>query len=176
MFGGVSESSGSPLDDGHRDFQNRCRNGWENWSWSWQPPFGKWQTVRKLISVVKVPTSTSIFSAISASIFKISVPIIKRRSWGFRNTPRSQVSDEYWPRKQQKQSGTKTACLKLNKTPIFEDLPFSLKCCNLAQNNPNFASWGCFGILRTSSWWWAQRFLKLMHPGLRNWWKRESNS
>ena len=35
IFGGVSESSGSPLDDGHRDFENRCRNGWENWSLSW---------------------------------------------------------------------------------------------------------------------------------------------
>ena len=95
MFGGVSESSGSPLVDGHRDFQNRCRNGWENWSWSWQPSFGKWQTVRKLISVFKVPTSTSIFSAISASILKISVPINKRRSWRFQNTPRSHLSDEF---------------------------------------------------------------------------------
>ena len=47
---------------------------------------------------------------------------------------------------------------------------------NLAKNHPNFASWGCFGILKTSSWWWAQRFLKLMHPGLRNWRKRESHS
>ena len=169
--GGVSESSGSPLVDGHRDFQNRCRNGWENWSWSWQPSIGKWQKGRKMISVLKVPTSTSIFSAISASIFKISVPIIKRRSWGFRNTPKHQLSDEYWPRKQQK---TKKLS-KLIKTPIFGDLPFSLKCHNLAQNNPNFASWGCFGILRTSSWWWAQRFLKLMHPGLRNWRKRESH-
>ena len=37
----------------------------------------------------------------------------------------------------------------------------------------NFASWGCFGILRTSSWWWALRFFKLKHPGLRNWWKQE---
>ena len=56
------------------------------------------------LSVFKwgLPTSTSIFSAISASIFKISVPIIKRRSSGFRNTPRSHLSDEYWPRKQQK--------------------------------------------------------------------------
>ena len=42
-FGGVLESSGSPLDDGHRDFENWCRNGWENWSWSWQPPFENWQ-------------------------------------------------------------------------------------------------------------------------------------
>ena len=31
----------------------------------------------------------------------------------------------------------------------------------------------CFGNLRTSSWWWAQRFSKLMHPGLRNLRKRE---
>ena len=125
------------------------------------------------LSVFKwgLPTSTSIFSAISASIFKISVPIIKRRSSGFRNTPRSHLSDEYWQRKQQK---TKKLS-KLIKTPIFGDLPFSLNCHYSAQNNPNFASWGCFGILRTSSWWWAQRFLKLMHPGLRNWRKRESH-
>ena len=45
MFGGVSESSGSPLDHGHRDFENRCRNGWENWSWSWQPPLENWQKI-----------------------------------------------------------------------------------------------------------------------------------
>ena len=82
------------------------------------------------LSVFKwgLPTSTSIFSAISASILKISVPINKRRSWRFRNTPRNQLSDEYWPRKQQK---TKWLS-KLNKTPIFGDLPFSLNCCNLA--------------------------------------------
>ena len=103
---------------------------------------------------------------------QILVPIIKRISWGFRNTPKHQLSDEYWPRKQQKTERLP----KLNKTPIFGDLPFSLNCHNLAQNNPNFASWGCFGILRTSSWWWAQRFLKLMHPGLRNWRKRECSS
>ena len=77
---------------------------------------------------VGLPTSTSIFSAISASIMKISVPIIKRRSWRFRNTPRNQLSDEYWPRKQQKTERLP----KLNKTPIFGDLPFSLNCCNLA--------------------------------------------
>ena len=33
------------------------------------------------------------------------------------------------------------------------------KCHKLAQNHPNFASLGCFGILRTSSWWWPHRFL-----------------
>ena len=43
--GGVSETWGSPLDDGHRDFENWCRNGWENWSWSWQPPFENWQKI-----------------------------------------------------------------------------------------------------------------------------------
>ena len=168
--GGVLESSGSPLVDGHRDFQNRCRNGWENWSWSWH--FEHRNQFSDCLSLSKwgLPTSTSIFSAISASILKISVPINKRRSWRFRNTPKHQLSDEYWPRKQQK---TKKLS-KLIKTPIFGDLPFSLNCHNLAQNNPNFASWGCFGILRTSSWWWAQRFLKLMHPGLKNWRKRES--
>ena len=170
--GGVLESSGSPLVDGHRDFQNRCRNGWENWSWSWH--FEHRNQFSDCLSLSKwgLPTSTSIFSAISASILKISVPINKRRSWRFRNTPKHQLSDEYWPRKQQK---TKKLS-KLIKTPVFGDLPFSLNCHNLAQNNPIFASWGCFGILRTSSWWWAQRFLKLMHPGLRNWRKRESHS
>ena len=53
----------------------------------------------------------------------------------------------------------------------FQKLLFSLDCHNLAQNHPNFTSWGCFGNLRTSSWWWAHRFLKLMHPRLSNSWK-----
>ena len=34
--------------------------------------FKNWQKSRKIISVVKLPTPTSIFFAISASIFKIS--------------------------------------------------------------------------------------------------------
>ena len=55
----------------------------------------------------------------------------------------------------------------------FWKLLFSLNCNNLAPNHSNFTCWGCSGILRTSSCWWAQRFLKLMHPGLRNWRKRE---
>ena len=53
----------------------------------------------------------------------------------------------------------------------FGKLSYSLNCYNLAQNHPNFKSWGCFGNLRTFSWWWAQRFLKLMHPRLSNSWK-----
>ena len=144
---------------------------WIN-SWGYYTKFLTFLHAIKAITVGVIRNVTLVFSAISASILKISVPINKRRSWRFRNTPKHQHSDEYWPRKQQK---TKKLS-KLIKTPIFGDLPFSLKCHNLAQNNPNFASWGCFGILRTSSWWWAQRFLKLMHPGLRNWQKRESSS
>ena len=45
---------------------------------------------------------------------------------------------------------------------------FFWKCHNLVQNHPNFTSWGCFGIVMTSSWWWPQRFWKLMHPRLSN--------
>ena len=30
-----------------------CRNGWDNWSWNWQPSFGKWQscvnTLKKIL-------------------------------------------------------------------------------------------------------------------------------
>ena len=100
--GGVSESSGPSLDDGHRDFENQCRNAGENWSWCCQPSLGNWKNGKKMMSVFLVPTSTSIFSGISASIFKISVPIMKRRSWGFRNTPNLQSLDEFQPRKQPK--------------------------------------------------------------------------
>ena len=46
----------------------------------------------------------------------------------------------------------------------FWKLLFSLNCHNLTQNHPNFASWGCFGNLRTYSWWWPQKFWRLMHP------------
>ena len=35
------------------------------------------------------------FSAQGASILKISVPIIKRRSWGFQNTPNLQNLDDF---------------------------------------------------------------------------------
>ena len=93
----------------HWDFENRCRNGWENWSWSWQPSFEKWQKDRKMISVLKVSISTSIISAIFGAIVKISVPIIKRRSWGFQNTPNLQSLHKIWLIKQPKQSGSHTA-------------------------------------------------------------------
>ena len=104
------------------------------------------------------------FSSQDASILKISVPISKRRSWGFQNTPNLQSSDYFEPG----YSNSKKAIFNQN---YFGKLLFSLNCNNLAQNNPNFT---CFGILRTSSCWWALRFLKLMHPGQRNCWKRGS--
>ena len=85
----------------------------------------------------------------------------------FQNTPKNQLYDEYWPRKHQKTKWHP----KSNKTPNFGKLLFSLDCHNLASNQSNSTSWGCFGILKISCWWWAQRFLKLMHPRLRNWWK-----
>ena len=44
----------------------------------------------------------------------------------------------------------------------------SLEHHNLASNSSNWASRGCFGIVKSSSWRWAQRFLKLMHSRLSN--------
>ena len=38
----------------------------------------------------------------------------------------------------------------------------------LASDSSNWASRECFGIVKTSSWRWAQIFFKLMHPGLSN--------
>ena len=40
----------------------------------------------------------------------------------------------------------------------------SLEHHNLASDSSNWASRGCFGIVKTSSWRWAQRLLKSMHP------------
>ena len=44
----------------------------------------------------------------------------------------------------------------------------SLEHHNLASDSSNWASRGCFGIVKSSSWRWAQRFFKLMHPRLSN--------
>ena len=44
----------------------------------------------------------------------------------------------------------------------------SLEPHNLASNSPNWASWGCFGIVKISSKRWAQRLFKWMHPRLSN--------
>ena len=115
QFGGVSESSRSPLHDGHRDFKNWSRDAWENWSWSWHQKHRHHFFAILSISKWGLAASTSIFSGISALIFKISVPIIKRRSWGFWNTPNIESLDKFWLRKQPK---TKWS-LKSNIKPIF---------------------------------------------------------
>ena len=49
-----------------------------------------------MIFVLKVPNLTSIISDISWAIVKMSVPIIKRRSWGFQNTPNLQSLHKIW--------------------------------------------------------------------------------
>ena len=58
------------------------------------------------LSLLKAPTVGVIrngtlvfvnFLAQDASIFKISVPIIKRRSWGFQNTPNLWSLDDFGP-------------------------------------------------------------------------------
>ena len=87
------------------------------------------------------------YSACGASIYKIFVPNMKRRAWGFQNTC------EVWM--------ILSHCSILRYESQFF---FLLNCHNLAQNHPNFASCcGCFGILRNFSWWWAQRYWGLMH-------------
>ena len=140
------------LDDGHWDFDNCSSNDWDNWSWNGHIQQRNHFSV--ILSLFKrgLQTSASIFSAIFASIFKISVPIIKRSSWGFRNTPNLQSLNEFWLRKQQKTVRPSKSNIK----PIFDNLCFSLNCHKLAQNYPNLASWGCFGIVRSSSYWWAE--------------------
>ena len=65
----------------------------------------------------------------------------------FQNTPKNQLSGEYWPRKQKK---TKWHPI-LNKTLIFGNSLFSLDFHNLASNLSNSTIWGCFGIVKISS-------------------------
>ena len=103
------------------------------------------------------------FSAQDASILKISVPIIKRRSWGFQNTPNLQNSDYFelsygnWKKMEDLQ--------KLGSYSILEaSLFFAVF---LATSHQKVDFWGCFGVFRISSWWWAQRFLKSMQKWLR---------
>ena len=140
---------------------------------SWRPP----AVLRNNLNTVSDRIFETIiffnFSAQDSSILKISVPISKRRSWGFQNTPNMWRLDDFGP------SYCNLKKIKISKNNFdwrlekeSQNIAF-LKCHNLAQNNLDFARWECFGILRTSSCWWALRFLKLMHPGLRNWRKRE---
>ena len=86
-------------------------------SWWWAQRFWKlmqkWQRKLKL----KLPF-------ISAPIFKISVPINKRRSWRFQNTPNNQLLGEFRPIKQPKTKLHKNCFSKLNIKPILEKLYF----------------------------------------------------
>ena len=71
---------------------------------------------------------------------------------------------------------TKTKWIQYFGTPCISKHWFFGSAITTKKNNPNFASSGCFGILRTSFWWWAQIFLKLVQPGMWNWQKRKSTS
>ena len=110
------------------------------------------------------------FTSQVAPILKISVPIIKRRSWGFQNTPNLQSLDYFEP------SYGNLKKIKDNKNPddiqfcskykwIFKCLKTLLfwKCHNLAQSNPNFANWRCVLPFLSAP---TVRFLslKLIHP------------
>ena len=98
------------------------------------------------------------FSAKDASCINIKNQEV-RKSWGFQNS-------EVWMI-----LGQVMAIQRKKKFPqiiLIEDLEKESqnivfwKSYNLASNHAN---WGCFGILRASSWLWEQGFLKLMHLG-----------
>ena len=57
---------------------------------------------------------------------------------------------------------------KIEYQKYFRKTLSSLEHHNLASDLSNWASRGCFGIVKTSSWRWAQRFFKLMHLSLSN--------
>ena len=122
-------------------------------------------------------------SAQDASIFKISVAIFKRRSWGFQNTPNLWDLEHFKPSyghlkkiEVSKNNFDWQFCSKYKQILNYLKTSLFSNCHNLAQNHSNFASWGCFGILRPSSTWWPQIYLNLMQPGLRNGQKRECHS
>ena len=136
-----------------------------------------------LLARIKMALSFSSISQPRLHPFQFFEAIIKRRSWGFQNAPNLQSLDYFEPSygnlkkiKVSKNNFDWQFFSKYKQILIYLKTSLFSNCHNLAQNNPNFASWGCFGILRTSCTWWPQRLLKLMHPGLRNWRKRECHS
>ena len=95
------------------------------------------------------------------------MPIIKRRSWGFQNTPNLQNSDYFEP-----------SYCNWKKIEVFQNWFDWLICKSsfcatsffavfLANTHQKDDFWGCFGIVRISSCWWAQRFSKSMQKWLR---------
>ena len=102
----------------------------------------------------------------------------KRRSWGFQNTPNWQSLDDFEPSHGTSKKATFwenwrfTCILKLIEYHFsFGKLLFSSNCHNLVKKHPNFATLGCFGIVRIPSWWWTQRFCRLMHHRPSYCWK-----
>ena len=64
----------------------------------WNGEFSCFQNGANTVGVIRNETLVFVnFSAQDASILKISVPIIKRRSWGLQNTPNLQSLDDFEP-------------------------------------------------------------------------------
>ena len=108
-----------------------------------------------------------IFSAQGASILKISVPIIKRRSWGFQNTPNLQNSDYFEPSYSNLKKMEDLQKLRSYSILDKQFLCHFVLAVFLANTHQKVDFWGCFGIFRISSCWWAQRFSKSMQKWLR---------
>ena len=135
--------------------------------------------ITKIIQLASLRMRLS-FSSISLprmhQFEKSAIAISKRRSWGFQNTPNLQNSDYFEP-----------SYCNWKKIEVFQNWFDWLICKSsfcatsffavfLVNTHQKDDLWRCFGIVRTSSWWWALRFSKSIHPGLRNWQKRKSSS
>ena len=81
--------------------------------------------------------------------------------------PKHPQKSSFWWVLAEKTAKNKVAT-KIEYQKYFRKNLSSLEHHNLASDSSNWASRGCFGIVKTSSWRWAQRFFKLMHPGLSN--------
>ena len=79
--------------------------------------------------------------------------------------PKHPQKSSFWWVLAEKTAKNKVAT-KIEYQKYFRKNLSSLEHHNLASDSSNWASRGCFGIVKTSSWRWAQRFFKLMHPGL----------
>ena len=93
------------------------------------------------------------FSAQDASILKISVPIIKRRSWGFQNTPNLQNLDYFEPSYSNLKKMEDLQILGSYSILDKQFLCHFVFAVFLANTHQKVDFWGCFGIFRISSCW-----------------------
>ena len=81
--------------------------------------------------------------------------------------PKHPQKSSFWWVLAEKTAKNKVAT-KIEYQKYFRKNLSSLEHHNLASDSSIWASRGCFGIVKTSSWRKAQKFFKLMHPGLNN--------